>query len=280
MSQFVEKTIAALDGCRTQSDYYRVQFEILMAATPKDFAALVDALPAHDWVPPFKTWLTRQFRNMTGHHPALSNYALAGGDASASLYSEGPGRETLVVGFCGRAQLLFLPAATVMQYLSPNADLLILRDFSRMGFTAGLKGYADTFTGMIEALRHTFDFAGYRRIRTMGTSGSGAAALAAGVVLEADRAVSFCGHLPSGRRRADELPQEIERIVRGAPGSPERFYAVFGDQCERDHRNANEIARNFGVTLYPILNTAEHNVIGFLHRQGRLAKVFGEIGLT
>jgi hypothetical protein len=280
MTPFVESTIAALDACRTQSDYYRVQFDILKSATPKDFAALVEALPGHEWVAPYKQWLTMHDENVRLHHPLPSDYALVGGGEEASLYSEGSGREILVIGFCGRADLLFLPAATIMQYLSPDADLLVLRDPAKAGFAGGLAGYADTFDDMIDALGRAFDFTRYKRIRTIGTSGSGAAALAAGVLLAAERAVSVCGHLPSGRRRAHDLPHRIEDIIRGSPGSPERFYAVFGDQCERDHRNANEIARVFAVTLHPIRGMEEHNVIRRLHVEGRLAHLFGEVGLV
>ncbi len=220
------------------------------------------------------------YENVTLHHPLPSNYVLTGGSDAASLYSEGSDRETLVIGFCGRADLLFLPAATIMQYLSPDSDLLILRDPEKMGFAGGLAGYADTFDGMMEALARAFDFGRYKRLRTIGTSGSGAAALAAGIVLDAERAISACGHLPSGRRRTRDLPHRIEDIIRASPGSPPRFYAVFGDLCERDRRNAEDIANVLGITLYPINGVEEHNVMRRLHVQGQLASVLRDIGLT
>lgn len=280
MTPFVASTVAALDGCRTQSDYYRVQFDILKSATPKDFGALMAALPTHEWVPPYKLWLAKQYENMTLRHPLLSDYALVSGGEEAALYSEGAGRQTLVIGFCGRADLLFLPAATIMQYLSPGADLLVLRDPAKMGFAGGLAGYADSFIGTLDALRREFDLGRYRRIRCFGTSGSGVAGLAAGVALDADRAVSICGHFMSQRRRSGEASGEIEAIVKDSPGSPERFFAVYGEKCERDARNAGSIARTFGVSLYPVLGTAEHNVIRFLHAEGGLARMFADVGLT
>ena len=217
---------------------------------------------------------------MTMHHPALSDHALVGGSEGALLYSEGPGRDTLIIGFCGRAELLLLPTATILQYLSTGADLLVLRDYSKKAFTNGIAEYAGGFAATLEALRGPFDFARYRNIRCLGTSGGGAAALGGGIVLNADRAACFGGLLPSKSPWFDPTSPEIEDLITGSPGSQERFYAVFGEQCDRDRRDADEIASVFAVTLYAVPGIDEHNLIRRLHVDGQLARVFAEVGLT
>ena len=283
MSAFVDTTRARLSRCRTQPEYYAVQLDIMKFATPRDYRALVDATPEEGWVPQFNEWLARQYDNMMTPGWELSDFALAAGDDAASLYSEGAGRSRLAIGFGGRAELLFLPAATILQYFAADADVLVLRDFSKRGFTRGLAGYGDTFAEMIDGLRDTFELAGYGSVRCLGTSGSGAAALAAGVVLDAERAVSFCGFLPSGGSRGGEegeMTLEVEDLLRRSEGSTERFIAVYGEEERRDARNAKRLAEAFAVALHPVPDVDDHNIIRRLHAQGRLMGVLRDVGLV
>lgn len=246
-------------------------------ATPNDLRVLLSASDSQVLRP----WLDRQFETMTAHHHCISKFALVSGGDAISLYSEGSGRKSLAIGFCGIADMLMLPTAAMLQYFSPNCDVLVVRDSSRMGFGSGIAGYADSFAGMLRALQRDFDLDRYGNVRCFGASLGGVAALAAGVVLEADRAVSFSGHLlASAQRRRQGAPRQIEDIIQNSAGSSERFVAVFGGRNRRDRRNALAIARTFTMSLYPIRDMANHAVITALHERGRLADVLGEIGLT
>jgi hypothetical protein len=182
--------------------------------------------------------------------------------------------------FCGRAQMLSSPTAILLQYFSPDADVLVLRDPSQKAFTDGIAGYADTFPGLVDALRGEFDFGRYRTLRCIGTSSGGAAAIAAGALLGASPTASFCGHLSRDQQRTNPLATDIDGTIENATGSAERFFAVFGQDNPHDRANAENLARVFALTLYPVPGIEAHNVVRTLHDQGRLAGVLADLGLT
>ena len=182
MTPFVLATLERLSTCKTETDYYPVRISVTQYATPRDLETLLNH-PATQRHAQFCGWLDEQLDLALLQHASLSDAVLVSGRDSISFYSERPGRDTLLIGFCGRAQLLFLPTAVVLQYFGRRADFLVLRDLKQRGFEAGIADYAEGFANLITALEREFEFGRYTHIRCMGSSGGGAAALAAGAVL-------------------------------------------------------------------------------------------------
>ncbi|MEX0852848.1 MAG: hypothetical protein WD036_06150 [Bauldia sp.] len=260
---------------------FRVEIELMRHATPRDIEALLDLRNRRDWPDTFGQWVAEHYAFVTLHERSISRFALIRGGGAVCLYSAGPGRKSLVIGFCDKAEMLSMPLAATLQYFPPHCDLLVLRDPSRNGFTRGIPGHAVSFTGLLDALARDFDFAGYRGVRCLGMSGGGAAALACGVVLKADRAACFSGHYPSrGSHASPDTPVQIEAIIRGSAGARERFFAVYGAGNEPDARGAREIAETFAMTLCPVNDISQHNVVIRLHRQGQLSEMLARIGLN
>lgn len=280
MSQFLRETLRLLETCKTPTDYYRVQIGIQKHATPGDIVALRRRPIA--WSKEFDNWLDDFYLNITQAHDDLKDYRCRPLGRSVTIYSGRSPPAVLVVAFCGKADLLFMPIAAVLQYLSPERHaLLVLRDPSRSGFVGGMAGHSSSFHEMIDRLRREIDFVRFDEVRTLGTSGGGAPALAAGLMLNATSAVSFSGHLPSASTRYGESAgvSELERILEEA-GQSRGCACVYGADNQVDSRNALALAAVMPVRLMPVPGIANHNVVFELHQRRQLAPLLATVGLT
>lgn len=281
MTPFLSQILPVLAACKAPTDYYRAQIEIQKHATPADVAALKDRPVA--WSDEFDRWLGGLFSGMTFASREISDYRLEVLSGPVSLYS-GPARPAgLIVAFCGRADLLFMPIALVLQYFSPErCSVLVLRDPAKVGFSDGMKGHSASFREMIANLQAGFGFDRYSEIRTFGASGGAAAALAAGMLLGARSAVSFSGHLPSASVDYGAHPAaiELERILRGAGGSGGELACVHGADNRRDASRALDLATVIGARLYSVPGVSDHNVVYELHKRRQLASLLTAVGLT
>lgn len=282
MSPFLCLAIDALRTCQSTTDYYRVQIEIQKYATPDD----VVALRQHPgpWPGEVDEWIGKLHANLTMATPVVQDFRLHRLGETTCLYS-GPSRApNLIVAFCGKADLLFMPIGLVLQYFSTKRHaVLVLRDPARVGFTGGMAGHSSTFREMIDKLRRELDFSRFDSIRAFGTSGGGAPALAAGLLLNAPSAVAFSGHLPSASKQygSEAASAELERIFRSAPPGP-AYACVYGADNKADSRNAAAIAASMAartVRLIPVPDDA-HNVVYPLHKRRQLASLLAMTGLT
>jgi hypothetical protein len=280
MTAFLSHTLTALAVCRSPADFYRTQIAIQESATPAEVAVLMQTplvAPAE-----FGKWMQRLWTMMTCERSEIQQFRLRRLSRNILHYSGGTRARALVVGFCGKAGVLFMPIPAILQYFTAGeCDVLVVRDPARMGFVDGMLGYADSFSQMIERLRADADMAEYEEIRTFGTSGGGAAALAGGVLLNARRAVCFCGHLPSssGRYGSHAGSAIMEGILRGAAPLT-KYYCAFGDTNANDANRARDFEQALQVRLRPIEGVSDHNVIFEVHKKRGLVALFNEVGLT
>jgi hypothetical protein len=278
-STLIASTLLALENSGGQADYQRIAGDILKYATPREIESLVMQVTAPS---PFRNWLRDTYALVTRHRAAPAAYDCDYASPGISRYSGGDSARTVVVIFCGKAQILAGPTASVLQYFPPEAfDILVLRDPALQGFTTGVTGFADSFTGLIDRLRSSFDLDRYEEIRCMGGSSGSAAALAAGQLLGASRLVSFGGRPPSQSvshgNTADA--EELERLISGGPDGAGRAFAVFGADNAEDSAAAQALSKLLSLTLVPLAGIADHSTIGALHRTGGLSATLQEVGL-
>lgn len=279
MTPYATRTLAALGACKTAADFYRIQIDLQQHATPAEVAFLTTR-PMR-WPQEFDTWLDALFAMMTLNNRRIEPFSTRRLNDHISLYEGTGSRGVLAIGFCGVAGLLFMPIPYLLQYFAAeNTDVLVLRDPTRAGFIAGVRGYAGSFRDLMDGLRRDLNFPRYGDIRIFGTSGGGAAALAAGVLVGSARAVSFSGHLPTSSQRyaAEAATTDLEDVLRTAPARPGDF-CVYGAANQRDAANAVELANLLQLRLYPVASVADHNVVFDLHRRHLLSDVLADVGL-
>jgi hypothetical protein len=272
--------LPALEACRAPTDYYRVVVEIEKSATPSDVEFLVEL--GGPWSKEFKDGLGKLHDGMLRVRPSMSPHSLTPINPSVLLFSGNEAKERhLVVGFAGILGGLFLPTPLVLQYLAANTDFLLLLDPAGVGFGTGIRGYAEPFRGVVEQLKRDINFRSYETLSCLGISAGGCAALAAGVLLDADKAVSFSGLLPTHSLRAGTrmVPPELENILHSTSGDRSRFFSVFGADNLRDTANSHAIAKFFAITEMPMAGIRDHNVVWQLHRKGALAALLRDLGL-
>jgi dienelactone hydrolase len=273
--------LPALEACRSPTDYYRVVMEIEQSATPGDIEFLVEM--GGPWSQEFNAGLRTLYDSMRRVRRSIAPHGLTLINPSVLLFAGDEAKERhLVVGFAGVRGGLFLQTPLLLQYLGPNNDFLLLRDPAVVGFATGIRGYAEPFRAVIERLKRDVNFGKYQTLSCLGISSGGCAALAAGVLLEADRSVSFSGGLPSHALRADTrmVPPDLENILRAVPGDKSLFYSVFGADNLRDAANSRAIAKFFAITEMPISGIRNHNVVWDLHAKGALAALLRDLGLN
>ena len=90
-----------------------------------------------------------------------------------------------------------LPIPCVLQYLDPaQCDVLVLHDPLREYYDAGLPGYASSFLGILERLRRDVPLARLRRRLLLWHQRRRTAAVRAGLLLGADRAIAASVSIP------------------------------------------------------------------------------------
>jgi len=190
-----------------------------------------------------------------------------------------PGKR-LLIGFCGRSNLIFMPTAIYMQILDGRADLAVFGDPQQTGFTNGVYGYAPTFEDAMKKATGDLRLADYDDIRTFGASGGGAPAIAAGQMLGARVMVSFGGRSPTRTLRYGDTPGAVAMEQRlSDPALAGRAFAVFAEDNAEDSESGRHLGELGAITVMPIPGHDQHNVVHQLHIAGELEPLFVRLGL-
>jgi len=119
-----------LRACRTDREFFKVHTEAERVFTPLEIHQLLDqasALPQ-----PTQDWLDRITRFTRFCEKPPMRYRRREIAANIDLYDDADiarSAKRLIIGFCGTAQRLLMPVASVLQLLpSQECDLLVLRD--------------------------------------------------------------------------------------------------------------------------------------------------------
>jgi hypothetical protein len=194
--------------------------------------------------------------------------------------------ETVLLLFCGRGDNLGLPLAVVHRWTGRlNASLIYLRDFRRHYFLEGVSSLGGTRDATIASLRGIVASLGAKRIVCYGGSAGVFGALHYGLDLQAAAILCAGGIVNLSpdfnaytvyEHRANELqgdlseePPDLCRLYNAAPRRP-RVQMIYGADYWDDRIHAEYMGTLPCVTLRPVENFGEHNVIVELIRRGQL----------
>lgn len=279
MSAFLSEIRGRIGGARTPAEHYRVLIDIQKHATPSDVASLA-ASPCGSGE--FDRAIATLSTLMTAANREVRTFELERIGDSVSLYSGKQRPRALVVAFCDKSDLLFMPLPVVLQYFNPERTaLLIVRDPGRSRFSRGIPGHSASFPEMMERLAAEARFSVYHDVRYFGTSHGGIAALAAGATTGSRYAVTFAAYLPPNLMAADDQGSvaALIPIVRTAPKG-NRYTCIFGAESRLDVKNARILAGLSGARPVAVPGVRDHNILFALHRRGELATLLENVGLS
>lgn len=203
-----------------------------------------------------------------------------------------PGADTLVIAFTGMRE----PGANAFAFegdlASAPASKLFLRDPTNCWYLGGLEGVGAGVEGLRDALRRRIDESGARRVRCVGASMGGFAALLYGALLRVDGVCAIAPHVFLDPARRDDVrdvrwrvamrrvhTQHIlsrrywsaDRVIeRECPGLRIDLYFGKSTPMEAAHAAALRKLRNVSVNALPAPRGA--SLLKLLREQGRLAQ--------
>jgi hypothetical protein len=274
--------LAALRECGRERDLWRLQLQAEDALLPRELARLVELAPL---LPrPVQSWLGRiavlgQFGDAAPQRFSRKHLA-----PNICLYGDPavPRRtKALVIAFCGNGNRLMMPIACVLQHLpSDKCDILILRDTKRTHFSA-LPPYARSMVELIGRVAAEVEADRYRKNYCYGTCSGGFAALRAGLLLKADRAVAVSGSFPWHPRRLLEEPENalpaFDPLCNCHGRAGTTIVCAYGAESAKDREAATLLGQIRPVTHIAAPDVAEHNLVKVLARRGRLGAFFNEV---
>ena len=189
--------------------------------------------------------------------------------------------DTLLLAFCGAGprRQLGIPVNLMHRWIGRiGVHVAYLRDVRRDNLERGIDGIAESYAGVVEALRQCAAELRVRRILCFGNSFGGYLALRIGLDLGAEAVLVLSGASNTTLEFAGEPPRSgIE------PGLDLRpLYSAAGPRAPRVHfvysaDHASERAQALNMAALPAVTTAgvpgrnEHGVVRYLVEHGRLA---------
>lgn len=277
-------------ACRTPADFYRLQILTECDATPNDMASLFrhrTMLPSDitAWLENIQAMMLMQAKTVQPFRRELISRNVA-------LYTtrkEPNAPRDLLLAFCGLADRLQVPVSVVLQHLDGGRfDVLLLRDPSKRIYLQGVPEYAPDLRLVAERIRRDVDLAGYRSLRSIGTSGGGWASFTVGAMLGAERAVSMSGKPPGPtfhlvrmwERRGYALDDQhadfaiFERLYNSIPVRSTRLLAFFGADHQPDRDGAEAFEQLVGAAGIGFRGVGDHNLMFQILKRRLLATFF------
>ena len=268
--------------CRTPADFYRLQIALENERTPLE---LLEQFASRDELaPPVRKWISTLEDMMLRGSGLIQPFTRTSLSGNVQYYHAGPGNGTksLLIGFCGNYQRLMMPLPLFLQHVPADLfDVVILKDPERNFFLQGVSDYASSLAELPERLDRDLSLTRYASVRCIGTSAGGAAALVAGTVFGAERALSFGGGHPA--RAAESLAarglngNELDFVFVNAERSCGRKLAFFGEANEIDRETAASLCRAYpGTRMAPVRSVSTHNIFFELFERRELAAFFAD----
>lgn len=274
--------------CRSRADYLRKLIEVENEACPaelRDLAGACGDLPA-DAAARLKATLDLMDRCPAPTRP-FTRTTLS---PAAGLYRHeaGVSGKSLLVCFCGVAHRMMVPIPVFLQLIPADRfDVLVLKDPSGRDYLGGVPGFGGDLQQVAAGIRTRLDFQAYGDVRCLGVSSGGAAALYAGLLLGAARAVAIGGRHPSlATRRGTFMGLgrspagcEFDRAVGELAGrATTRLLAVFGGDAPRDRQGAESLRQHLpACELVPVGAISDHNLLACLLRDGDAQAFLDEV---
>jgi hypothetical protein len=258
---------------KTLAGFLKLQIDVENTATPTEAITFIRSQSGISLA--LNPILKKLERQILETHEQPRNFIKQTISDNALLYS-GPKNgadKSLLVCFCGRANRLFMPIAAFLQHFPEDSyDVLVLMDPAKLGFIAGIPGFARGFRNSLIKLNETIQFETYRELITFGTSGGGAAALYSAIFLGAQRGTSIGARHPSlfgptrQRLQAEGYSGNEMEVLVNASLSTSRtaLRNVYGELNLSDSRSARIFEQTLpNLRLIEIANTADHNSLKF-----------------
>jgi len=191
-------------------------------------------------------------------------------------------KKSLIIAFSGRANRLMIPPSLFLQHIPSNQfDVVMLWDSRRAHYLTGIDGYAQDSIDLTFRLARTIDLDRYQSIYCYGTSMGGFAALRAGMLLNADRAISIGGRFPWHINRL------LDSSTKPIPAFDPLCACMMHHDCELicfysaqqrgDVDDVARLAQFCAVSRRPLTGFSSHNVIYPIWQSGTLRDFFGSI---
>ena len=183
------------ERCRTENQWNRLHIAIENYMTPLEVRRFETAFAREPRDAPGRAWMARITAMLQPRRARTAEFERTGLRREVSMYTaaiSGSAQKTLIVAFAGHFNRLMAPMPALLDCLNPAAyDVLVLRDFSRRFFAAGVVGLGSDLAAAMANLKARFDPSKYRSAIALGTSSGGLAALLAAIALGIERGVSL-----------------------------------------------------------------------------------------
>ncbi len=273
--------IEAFGSARGSAAERHLLHQIEDRLSPQELAA---ALPELDLLPVRKRELVNgssivQLLRVEAPQPYVRREIASG----VEFFSSGTarGEKDLIVAFRCRPLRLMMPPSVFLQMLPADRfDVVLLGDATRQHFFNGIEGYADSLPGVCMRLLEEFDTGAYRRVFTYGASMGGFAALRAGPLLKAYRAISVGGSFPWQINRLQKQDRPVlafDPLCACMKPSDTEFVCVYGAGDGPDAREVEALKRIMPITDRPMAGINEHNVIFRLFLESRLRAFYADM---
>jgi hypothetical protein len=187
--------------------------------------------------------------------------------------------DALLIAVCGagRPQQLGLPINLMHRCFGQlGAHVLYLRDLRRDNMDGGIEGIAESYAGVIEAIRTCAADLRVSRMFCFGNSFGGYLALRAGLDLKAEAVLTFGG--PTNPKLSADFPRtgispglDLRPLYAAPGGQTPRVHLVYGEEFEQDRLQAHHMAGLPRVTMAGLPGLKSHGVIQYLMEHGHLS---------
>jgi hypothetical protein len=274
--------------CRTPNQVNRIHIALDNYMTPAEaryFRAALGAEPAES---PGREWISRLADAMPTNIVRPIEFERRGllkGVTHYTAAGTSPDRKTLLIAFTGAFHRLMLPTPWLLDCLNPVLyDVVLLRDFSRVAYAAGIPGLGGDFATALANLRSLVDPRAYRSAISIGTSAGGLPAILAAIHLRLNKAIAI-GPQPLGRVAAllqkNGLSDEpYSTLLASRPQPFPEVLLVCAAENPDDVAAAASLQQRVPARLIKVRNCPVHGVLGWHHAQGSLpgflAKLLGQ----
>ena len=264
--------------CRTENQLNRVHIALDNYMTPTEVRHFAAALAKEPPQSPSRRWIETLERSMAvkAVRPVeFERRELLKGVTQYTANVAPAARKTLILGFSGIHHRLMMPTPWWLCCLNPRVyDVLILRDFSRRSFAAGLPGLGNNLLSAMEGLRKVCDPRAYRKTVSLGASAGGVPAIIAAVHLRLDRGIGLGAshHLWYAEHakalRADE--RGYLAVLASRPQPFPELVLVSGAEKKDDLAAALALHAAVPSRLWKLRNCATHGVLKWHIERGTL----------
>jgi hypothetical protein len=279
----IEGFLDRLASCRSDRDFFRAHTEAERFLTPLEIHELLDV--AGELPPETQAWLHRVTSFTRFCEAPPMRYQRSQLYPNIDLYTDPAvprSAKRLIIGFCGTAQRLLMPIASMLQFLpSRQCDFLVLRDPTFRHFLAGIAPYADSFWALMRSLANDLGMREYVRLYCYGTCMGGFAALRAGILLHAARAISISGTLGWHVRRLVEEPDKelpaFDPLCDCYRPVETTLVCAYSISHEKDREQARRLSHILPIEHLAATGMSGHNLIEKLAQRNGLGTFYNRI---